>query len=303
MHSLNFRLAINIIFILIFIFFIEYWVGWTPLLESWILLNPTSILFLTLILYLSYLVRAIRIYSFFNLNNLSTYPTCVKLVLEHTFFNNILPMRTGEISFPILMSRYFDIPNIKSIPALLWFRLLDLHTITSFGLFFILIQGKNTVLAIPIFIIWVCLPWIGYNFSNSIQHYIANNVNTKYTKLLNKVLHALPLSSSSFLVSWIWTIINWLLKLIALVGILQLFSSIPLAIAWLSVITGDLTSILPIHSIAGIGTYETGIVSILSSFGVDIKEATQVAINIHFFVLATIVSGYFFSQWINPIKK
>ena len=38
-------------------------------------------------------------------------------------------MRSGELSFPLFMSRYLEIPVQRSVPALAWFRFLDLHTL------------------------------------------------------------------------------------------------------------------------------------------------------------------------------
>lgn len=44
-------------------------------------------------------------------------------------------MRTGEVSFPVLMTRYFATPLACSLAALLWFRLMDLHAVAAVALF------------------------------------------------------------------------------------------------------------------------------------------------------------------------
>ena len=45
-----------------------------------------------------------------------------RLILIHNLFNNLLPMRSGEASFPILMAREFSVPFSRSIPGLVYLR-------------------------------------------------------------------------------------------------------------------------------------------------------------------------------------
>ena len=151
------------------------------ILKPWLLLSPVSIMISVSTLFFSYLICAIRIFSYFKLDIKGAYPTCVKLVIQHTFYNNILPMCTGEISFPILMSRYFNISTIQSVPDLLWFRLLDLHTIVSIGIYSVLKHDEYSILINSAIFLWLCLPWVMYHLSNRARHLLVNRKNTKFT--------------------------------------------------------------------------------------------------------------------------
>ncbi len=55
------------------------------------------------------------------------------MVLLHNLFNNLLPMRAGELSLPLLMKRYFGVRRAETVGALLWFRFLDLLTLSLIG--------------------------------------------------------------------------------------------------------------------------------------------------------------------------
>jgi len=52
--------------------------------------------------------------------------------------NQLLPMRSGELTYPYLMKRNLGISYVKSGTGLFWFRLLDLHTLASIALLSVL---------------------------------------------------------------------------------------------------------------------------------------------------------------------
>ncbi|HHM05194.1 MAG TPA: UPF0104 family protein, partial [Gammaproteobacteria bacterium] len=88
-----------------------------------------------------------------------------------------------------------------------------------------------------------------------------------------------------------WTYVNWLVKLAAFAWVLTLFAPVPAAPALLGVIAGDLTSVLPVHGVAGAGTYEAGVVAALLPLGLDAGAALRGAVNLHLFILASTVLG------------
>ena len=92
--------------------------------------------------------------------------------------------------------------------------------------------------------------------------------------------------------SWLWTLLNWGIKLAVFAWVLTLFLEMPMTTAWIGATVGDLTSVLPIHGIAGAGTYEAGVVAGLAPFGIEAAAGLQAAVNLHLFVLGcTLLSG------------
>ena len=57
--------------------------------------------------------------------------------------------------------------------------------------------------------------------------------------------------------------------------------------SWMGATTGELSSVLPIHGVAGAGTYEAGVLAGLLPWGVDHAEALAAAVNLHLFVLGS----------------
>ena len=127
----NLRVLIGVLIFVGFVWFVESWLGWKELLAPWAQLAPTRIAAAAALVFLSYGVRSLRLYHYFRDAMGGRHLLCLKLFLQHNALNNVLPMRSGELSFPVLMARYFSVPVVRSVPALAWFRFLDLHTLLT----------------------------------------------------------------------------------------------------------------------------------------------------------------------------
>ena len=64
------------------------------------------------------------------------------------------------------------------------------------------------------------------------------------------LLSGLPQSQDIFFRSWLWTIINWIVKLSVFAWLMGQFGEVSFHAAWVGATAGDLTSILPFHGIA-----------------------------------------------------
>jgi len=176
------------------------------------------------------------------------------------------------------------------MPTLLWFRLLDLHTLLVIALFVTLDSAP------PAFLfgaVTVCLPlpYVGFLISGRLLRWLEVRPGGKLRSLLTKVLLSLPQSSRAFWITWLWTVLNWLAKLAAFAWVLSLFVDVSVVGAWLGVIAGDLTSILPVHSVAGAGTFEAGVVAALLPFVTSADAALRAAVNLHLFLLGAAILG------------
>jgi uncharacterized membrane protein YbhN (UPF0104 family) len=265
------------------------------LLAPWRELDSAALVGAIILVFVSYGVRAVRVYDYFRAQFpqqlAGGLPLCLHLSLQHNLLNNLLPMRSGELSFPLLMSRYFAVPAKRSLPTLLWFRLLDLHTL---ALLAALVTGADLIgqtTTLLLSAIWLLLPWLGYRLYRPWLQRIGDRPGRGWG-LLRHILHSLPHSPASFWRSWLWTLLNWVIKLAVFAWVLSLFIDIGLGPAWLGATFGDLTSVLPIHGIAGAGTYEAGVVAGLLPFHIAPAAALTAAVNLHLFVLScTILSG------------
>ena len=296
-----------------FIVVVEHYWGWARLLAPWKTLPAGQVLAAVGLAFVSYWTRAMRLYDYFRpprmaevsemQEQLSDRPhkrrgfrLCFKITLQHNLLNNLLPMRTGEISFPLLMKRYYAVPVTQSIPALFWFRLLDLHTLGACALLAVVGWAEAAVPDVIggsiLLLTWMLLPlllfWGQGHWQRALQRKTAPG---KFHSLLQKILSSLPQSRSDFWRAWAWTVITWTVKLAVFAWVLLLFIDIAPTAALMGVIGGDLTSVLPIHGVAGMGTYEAGVIAGLMPYGITPQNALPAAVNLHLFLLGSTLAG------------
>jgi uncharacterized membrane protein YbhN (UPF0104 family) len=270
---------------------VDQWVGWSELLQPWLHLAPQQLAAGIILIFLSYSLRAFRVYDYFIADTRGQFGVCLRLSLQHNLLNNLLPMRSGELAFPVLMSRCFSVPVVRSVPGLLWFRFLDLHTLIAFALLVLSKPFVGTVPGVILGLAWMSLPWLGFKLTHVLQKRLNGHAG-KLSEFIQQILQSLPQQPRLFWRSWLWTLLNWGVKLAVFAWILTLFAEMPLGTAWIGATLGDFTSVLPIHGVAGAGTYEAGVVTGLAPFGITPADALQAAVNLHLFVLGcTLLSG------------
>ena len=126
--------VIGVTLLLALVALTHFSVGWETLLAPWREIRPALLGGALCLVLGSYAVRTIRIHDYFHPATSGRFLRTFRLVLVHNLLNNLLPMRSGEASFPILMAREFRVPFSRSIPALLYLRVLDLHFVLFLGL-------------------------------------------------------------------------------------------------------------------------------------------------------------------------
>lgn len=285
------RPAAGVVILVAFVTFVQAYYGWGQLLAPWVRIPYEEVVVAALLTLFSYWLRALRFYDYFRAEMMGRFTLCTKLMLQHNLLNNLLPMRTGELSFPVLMSRYFAVPGWRSLPALLWFRLLDLHVLGIFAL--LAFNGvwwgwSWTLLGL---LLWLPLPWLVFHFNRRWRSWLDHRGHNRLHQISIRLLQGLPGDLMAFGRSWGWTLLNWAVKLAGFAWVLRLFSETDYAAALMGSITGDLTSVLPIHGVAGAGTYEAGVVAGMLPYGIAPQTALAAAVNLHLFILATTLVG------------
>src|SRR3990172_10014117 len=98
LNNIGRRIA-GVIILVGFIYLVERYFGWRRLLSPWATLPLWAILLAALLAFLSYGLRAVRLYDYFRAELRDGFAACCKLTLQHNLLNNFLPMRSGELSF------------------------------------------------------------------------------------------------------------------------------------------------------------------------------------------------------------
>jgi hypothetical protein len=264
-------------------------VGWGTVLSPWREMPAGELAAAFLLVFGSYGLRTVRVHRFFAPETSGHFLRSFRLILLHNLFNNLLPMRSGEASFPILMKREFRVPFSHSVPGLFYLRLMDLHFLLLLAAALLSLERGLPALVALGFLL--PLPFLAFLFQERIRP--APGASEGWIgRLLERGMKGLPGTPSVFWWTWLWTCVNWGVKLLAFAWILRMFTSLPYPTALLGSITGEASSVLPIHGVAGAGTYEAGVAVGLLPLGVDTEVALRGGVNLHLFVLgASLLSG------------
>lgn len=265
--------------------FVEVAVGWSKVLEPWSRAAPSAILVALALVLITYVVRSARLFRYFH--ECHGISPCVRLFLVHNLLVNVLPFHGGDVSFPVLMKRYFSISVNRSVPGLLWLRYLDFHTLILIGLIALwLSTGWVWVPAAGV--AWVVLPALTVICWEASCRILRRHDN-RLSAAIAAALQTLPTSRTALLESWGWTALNWSIKIAAFAWILTLFSPIGFVESLLGAAGGELSAIVPVKMPAAIGTYEAGVIAATAPLGVSFEHALAAGVNLHLFILGVAI--------------
>ena len=267
------------------LYLLQVTVGWRELFQPWKALGPARVAGAFFLVLGSYALRTVRVHQYFRPDTAGSFLPTFRLVLLHNLLNNLLPMRSGEASFPVLMKQSFQVPLLRSVSGLLYLRVLDLHFLLVLSALVFFGRWGPAGWAVPLLLL--PLPLLAFRF-----HEAARRGHPDGEGGLARLLEALPSSPGLFWSVWLWTGLNWTVKLLVFAWILGAFHPMPYTTALLGSVTGELSSVLPVHGVAGAGTYEAGVLASLLPLGIELEPALRAAVNLHLFVLgASVLSG------------
>lgn len=287
---MNWRWGVALLVFGLFVAWLEHLIGWRRLLVPWLSLSLPALFAALVLMLCTYVLRAWRIYDYFRPAMSGHFLAALRLTLLHNFFNNLLPMRTGEAAFPVLMRRYFAVPMERSVPSLLWLRVLDLHVLLAIGWSAVSQRYLSDALGGPLLILWLALPAILFMTRAWFAARLVGR-SGRLVGLLSSLLDGLPAQAGLFWRAWAWTALNWGVKLGVMAFIFTRFDALPWLVTLPGVIGGELGSVLPVHGLAGMGTYEAGVMAALAPQGVGLTQALAAAVNLHLFILGATVLG------------
>jgi uncharacterized membrane protein YbhN (UPF0104 family) len=266
---------------------VQLTVGWRELLSAWEGVPITTLAGATALVFSSYVLRSLRAQHYFGAATSGQYLANLRIFLIHNLLNNFLPFRSGEISFPVMMKRAFDIPMVRSIPGLMYLRILDVYTIIALGVVVIPWSDGPSRWLVPM--ILGAAPVTAFLGQERLRLAFAGRLG-RFARIADAVVAGFPRTPASYTWIWLLTVANWVVKLLVLAAVLRMFVSLPYPDLLLGVVAGELTSSIP-SGLAGAGIYEGGVVAILQLTGAELEAALAGAVNLHLFVLGVAVIG------------
>jgi hypothetical protein len=211
----------------------------------------------------------------------------LRIVLAHTAMVNVLPMRTGELGFPWLMRRALHVDWLDASASLLWLRLQDACVLATLAIWVwpelpMLLRALLTLIL-----------WGGLGFGvRWVRNHAATLVMTPPESaapapgLRQRLIQALSRRGQGLLQGWAITASNWVLKLSLQAWLLAELLNVRWSLGWAGSLGAELSALLPVQGLGGLGSYEAGAAAALRWHGIDWTSGLQAALSLHLVVLA-----------------
>ncbi len=230
----------------------------------------------------TYLLRALRVFHEFGDMTQGQYPRCLQLVLTHNALVNLLPMRSGELAFPVLLNRRFGVPVMRAAGSLLWLRLQDAVILAALAV--LSWPGLSPALRVAGVI---ALAIGGALMPRIAQCLLARVAPAKF----GAVREALAESAHHARIGWLWTLANWCVKLAVLSQVLALLLATNFGTGIAGAVGGELAAVSPVQGVAGFGSYEAGVAAALALSGIAWTEGLKAAFSLHLLVLTSALAA------------
>jgi hypothetical protein len=175
----------------------------------------------------------------------------MRVVLFHNAAVLLLPMRAGELGYPMLVKQVFGASWQASVRSLLWLRLQDLVVLATLAV--CLWPGFSWVWRVG-----AALIWMGLVAAPPRMWLWVLKRRLKGMATVRSLMHR-----RSGLAGWYLSWGNWVLKLTAVAGLLYSLApqgfSLGLQQSLAGALGGELAALLPVQGPGGLGTYEAGV--------------------------------------------
>jgi len=265
-----FELSLSLLITFCFVYLFYKVIGFKNFVKFFDSISFINLILAFFLYVLSYILRALRwkltlpIKDFFKL---------FKLTVYNTVFNIFLPFRTGEISFFYILKNE-GVEISKSAVSFFTVRIFDAYSLIVLFVFSFLV-----IFNIFLGIAFILLSFLGIIFLRLISKFI------KYEKF--RQFREDVLDIKNVIILFVFSVFTLIFKFTAFYLVIPKEINLDYFTALFACASGDLTTILPIHGIAGIGTYEGGFAGILILLGIDTTLAVSASVFVHLFMLVS----------------
>ncbi len=198
------------------------------------------------------------------------YRECLQITLLHNAAINLLPMRSGEASYSLLLHKRWGVGLGDATASLLWLRLQDMMVLGVLGI----------AILVP-----APLPWrIGFAVAAiaaaaTLLPALVRRVHVRArrgrarahadtdasSRRARRAWHFVAKVAAAFRAArggasaWGFAIANWVLKLGVVGVLLASLADLPLGAGFCGALGGELAGVIPLQAPAGVGTYEAGV--------------------------------------------
>jgi len=282
------------------------WVGFGSFAQALISLDGGSLAFMFILTVFSVVVRGWRAKIVQEASIAAPSLDYVMIAIFHNVANQVMPFRSGEIAFPILIKRYLGHQISRSTASLLFIRFVEvmvLGGLVVIGVSFVLGgEGQLWLFFVPIFLFLAWLVWFFLARLLLAGHRFLLSVGGKgrWGSLLLRLAHALSAiatelgkkkATSVHLLVFGLTIVNWLMLIgVCWVVLLSLGVQVNFAETIVGSSVASMAQFIPLGSIGNIGPMEAGWTLGFVMVGMDAKVAMNAGVVLHLvMILSSII--------------
>lgn len=218
----------------------------------------------------------------------------LRIVLAHTAMVNVLPMRSGELGFPWLMRRALQVSWLDASASLMWLRLQDACVLATLAIWAWpdLSASVRTTLCLVLWVgLGLAVRWVR-------AHGSASSSTGEPLGAWRHLAQALSRRGQGLWQGWLITTGNWALKLSLQAGLLAQLLGVGWSTGWAGSLGAELSALLPVQGLGGVGGYEAGAAAALRWQGVDWALGLQAALSMHLVVLACSIGFGLLAWWL-----
>lgn len=247
----------------------------------------------------TYVLRGWRVAYEFRAYEAMTFMRCVKIVLWHNATLNLLPFRSGELVFPLLLHKVAKVPMLSAVTSLIYLRFQDACVVLMIAI----VVWPN--LDVMTRLLWVlALVAFAVMFQKWAQSTSSwQNSSWVLKRRLANLREALASGSPNARLSWALTAVNWLIKISIQAALYVNLLHLDFSVGVLATLSSEFAALLPIQGLAGMGTFEASSAMVLRSTGINWVESLQVAAQVHVVMLSSAMFWAFISMFAVPLVK
>ena len=285
LKMIRLKLVVAIVLLLATIWIVTGLVDLTSLMNAIGSLPVRTMLIVFLLGAVSWFLRGLRTYILFEKVPLAQ---SLGMSFVHNTANNLAPMRLGELVLPALARWMGNIEFSVGLTGLVWIRLLDFISLIGISVCIILLPSVGAIMLALLAALIFLTPLLLTVVVPKIQHiWLPRILENARDQLIFEARNGRRLQQM-----WRLTILAWLSKLVSMGILLAALSGIPMTDLMATILGAELSSILPVHGLAGAGSYEMGGVLGSSLIGLSPILALEITIQLHIYVLSlTMVFG------------
>ena len=285
LKMIQLKLVVAIVLLLATIWIVTGLVDLTSLMNAIGSLPVRTMLIVFLLGAVSWFLRGLRTYILFEKVPLAQ---SLGMSFVHNTANNLAPMRLGELVLPALARWMGNIEFSVGLTGLVWIRLLDFISLIGISVCIILLPSAGAIMLVLLAALIFLTPLLMAVVVPKIQHiWLPRILEKARDQLIFEARNGRRLQQM-----WRLTILAWLSKLVSMGILLAALSGIPMTDLMATILGAELSSILPVHGLAGAGSYEMGGVLGSSLIGLSPILALEITIQLHIYVLSlTMVFG------------